>query len=236
MKKRDPGMILFSMFLFLGIVITLQFRSVLIKNEQISEEKLTTEKLKQQIIAEQARGEALKNEITNLERQKKWHIEESEVINEDLKAELEGIKLIAGLTAVKGPGVTIKMNDAPHVKNINPNLLIIHDRDIVEVLNELKKAGAQAISVNGQRIISTSEQVCTGPTVRINKSRYAVPYIIKAIGEPEKLVKELENSSIVSILRTFNIKVEIVKEKEIIIPAYNHSIDNLITGLEVVNE
>ena len=68
-----------------------------------------------------------------------------------------------------------------------PSWFIIHDYDIRTILNELKTAGAQAIAINGERVVPMSEQICVGPTIIINDNRYPVPYIIEAIGEPDGL-------------------------------------------------
>ena len=65
-------------------------------------------------------------------------------------------------------------------------MYIIHDEDLLRVLNELCAAGAEAISINDQRIVATTEVRCAGPTVSVNNVRSAPPYVIKAIGNPKK--------------------------------------------------
>ena len=87
----------------------------------------------------------------------------------ELKKKWESIKIKAGLTEVKGEGIVIILNDSTLKTNENIMLSIIHDSDLLVILNELKKAGSQAIAVNGERVIAKSVQICNGPTIRINK-------------------------------------------------------------------
>ncbi|HEX2926870.1 MAG TPA: DUF881 domain-containing protein, partial [Ruminiclostridium sp.] len=98
---------------------------------------------------------------------------------------------------------------------------------------ELKMAGAQALSVNGERIISTSEQVCAGPQIFINNNRYPVPYEIKAIGDPDKLEKNISESETMASLLECRIRVSITKSRELTISRYIGDISKLISALEV---
>lgn len=103
------------------------------------------------------------------------------------------MKLMAGTTDVEGEGIEILLDDSNIAKKSgeNPNLYIIHDEDLLRVLNELRAAGAEAISVNDQRIVAMSEIRCAGPTISVNNVRSAPPYVIKAIGAPKTLSSAL---------------------------------------------
>ena len=70
----------------------------------------------------------------------------------------ERLQLLAGTTAVEGAGIEVVLDDSaiPKKANENPNLYIIHDEDLLRVLNELRAAGAEAISLNDQRIVAMS--------------------------------------------------------------------------------
>ena len=118
-------------------------------------------------------------------------------------------QLLAGLTPVQGPGIIVTLNDsqklAPHIPAgfAPPNL--IHDTDIAAVVNELKAAGAEAISVNGQRLVATSAIRCVGPTIFINYTPQAPPFVIKAIGDSKALQTAMElPSSITKQIRTYD--------------------------------
>lgn len=237
MQNTEKRIILFTIFLILGIAISMQFRSILYANRQKAASQIAFSEYEKMLKYEKEKGKELSNEIKKYEEEKEIYLKDfaNSMDADNLKVQLDDARLKAGLTDVKGQGVIVKLVDAPqnNKNNDNPSAFIIHDRDIVEVLNELKKAGAQALSVNGQRIIATSEQVCTGPTIRINKNRYSMPYEIKAIGDPDNMARMLENSEIVLLLREYEIKVEISKVKDLTIPKYNNKIQYLISGLEV---
>ncbi len=234
MNDKRLAPLILIIFAILGIFISVQFRSLIdIRKGNSDEGADIIRELAVMIMDERNRSVELKASIKQIEAKKNDYIETTE-INEDIKEELNKTRLAAGMITVSGPGVTIRLNDALPDSDINPNFLIIHDSDMAEILNEANKAGAQAVSINGQRIISTSEMVCTGPTIRINKSRYAVPYVINIIGDKEKLFSELEKSRIVLMLRKYKITVEIKKENELILPAYEYDAGSLVTGLEAL--
>ena len=115
---------------------------------------------------------------------------------------------------------------------------IIHDHDIRTILNDLKKAGAQAIAINGERVVPMSEQICAGPTILINGNRYPVPYVIEAIGDPYALYEAMDISYKVAELREFNIQVDIKKAESIRISKFSGTdkLDRYISGLEVVGK
>lgn len=242
MRDKNYSGILFVIFLIFGLALALQYRTTLDSNRQREASVIGIDDLRQQLDGEIAAGKELRQAIDLLEKENESYLKAA-VENKDssylklLKDRLDEIKIMAGLTEVKGTGVTIKLDDAPARKNVNPNLLIIHDTDIVRILNELKKAGAQAISINGERIIGTSEQVCAGPTIKINESRYAVPYIINAIGNTDIMYEALNKSDTVALMIRDSIKVEITKMKNLTVSKYNiRDINNLTSGLEVVGK
>ena len=104
---------------------------------------------------------------------------------------------------MKGPGIIVTLNDSklPYPKDMPPGVLpgmapenIIHDTDINQTVNELKTAGAEAISVNDQRLVATSPVRCAGPTVYVNNTMAAPPFVIKAIGDAKTLQAALNIS------------------------------------------
>lgn len=146
---------------------------------------------------------------------------------EVLDKELNQAEVLLGKKALKGEGVNIYLNDSPlePTENLKLSDLIVHDMDILELVNELNLAGAEAISVNDQRIISTSEIKCVGPVVRINGQKVAAPYNIKAIGNSDDIYEVInEQDSKVNHLRQRTIQVEITKSGEVVVPAYNQEI------------
>lgn len=103
-------------------------------------------------------------------------LKESTNKQETLSKDIENIKMGAGVLAMQGAGIIViddSKNNRKPVKNLN--LYLIHDDDILKVINELRAAGAEGISINEQRLIATSEIRCAGPTLSVNNTRYSPP-------------------------------------------------------------
>lgn len=135
----------------------------------------------------------------------------------------EQLKLRAGLTNVKGKGVSVTIEDssAPIQSGENPNLYIIHDEDILRVVNELRAGGAEAIAINDQRLIGTSEIRCSGPTITVNGKVFGAPFIVTAIGDPDTLNSALTlRGGVVDSLKHWDIKVTVKKEQSVAVPAF----------------
>lgn len=241
MHKRESRIILTVILFILGIALALQFKSTLYARDQSRSDALNAENLMAQLLSEQEELKELKaavdENLTLRDNLIKEYVEEEK--DYQLSRDLDKIKLVAGLIDVKGPGITIKLDDAP-VRQ--PDTLIswqiIHDNDIKIILNELKKAGAQAISINGERVMPMSEQVCAGPTILINGNRYPVPYIISVIGDPDLLYESMSRSERIAEMMQFKIRVDITKSREILIPKYSGSanLERQISGLEAVEK
>lgn len=233
---------LFMTALILGMVVTMQIRTIASFNKQKKDENIKIEVLKNELLSEKEAIEEIQEKIRTYEDERENYLKTLIEGNEDesmkkTKDELDKVRLKSGLVDVKGPGIVIKMNDAPsNSKNFSPETLLIHDNDVHKILNDLKKAGAQAISINGERIIATSEQICAGPTIRINNRRYAVPYEIKAIGDTNMLFEGIIESPTVVLMEQVGIQISIEKKNEIEIPSYSYGINKLIKGLEVFEE
>lgn len=236
MYKNKNKYILLVIFLILGIALAIQFKSTLYTKKLNASSTMNIDKLIEQLASEQKETDAIKAVIDENMKLKeefiKTYIEQKQDDTLDLQ---DWIK--AGLTDMKGPGIIIKLDDAPARQPDTPvNWLIIHDQDIKIILNELKKAGAQAIAINGERVVPMSEQVCAGPTILINSNRYSVPYIIDVIGDPDILYDSISNCERIAEMIDYKIRVEISKSKELLIPKFSgaDNIDTLISGLEVV--
>ncbi len=242
MPIKDKRAVFMIIFMLLGFIVALQFRSTLKFTSQKPTSVYKIEELQKQVEEEKKAGELLKAQIAENEKNMDEYLKAAvNSKNDNYLSEqfnyLERLKLRAGLVDVKGAGVVVKLDDAPVRTNENPNVLIIHDSDIIAVVNELKKAGAQAISINGERLIATSEQVCAGPTVRINMNRYAAPFVISAIGDADLLYESVKKSEPVAYMIKDHIRVDIEKLKEVTVPKYNPKDDSKLEkmnfGLEV---
>lgn len=225
-------------FILFGLLTTLQFRSILHNNKDKTSIEYEIEKYMKELDAEIAAGKKLREEIDFNRKKKESILKTSSNDNNDgqLVDLWDTAKLYAGLTDVKGDGVVLTLNDAKEKNPIEVNWGLFHSSEIDEVLNELKKGGAQAISINNERVISTTEIVCAGPTIRVNRNRYAVPFEIKAIGDPKRLYDTFNESAILASLKWLDRRVEIKVVKNIEIPRYNGNIANVIKGMEVVSQ
>lgn len=145
-----------------------------------------------------------------------------------LKGELMTSRIEAGLSGVTGPGIEVTLNDSNMAVQPggDPNLYVLHDEDVLKVLNELKAAGAEALAINNQRIIATSEIRCIGPTILTNKNqRLAPPFIITAIGNQDNMINSLKmRSGVIEALQYWGIQVSVKKISRVAIPAYTGGI------------
>lgn len=146
---------------------------------------------------------------------------------QDLSQELERNKALAGLIALRGPGVEVILNDStrrvvPSV--VNPELYLVHDYDVRDVVNLLWAAGSEAISVNGERIVATTSIYCVGSTIMVNDTRIAPPYIIRAIGPGDYQSALLKSPAFLSDLRSrvssYGLELKVAQLGELLIPAY----------------
>jgi|BioPla2DNA2_1021312.scaffolds.fasta_scaffold00558_9 uncharacterized protein YlxW (UPF0749 family) len=153
-------------------------------------------------------------------------------IIESMKEELARNERLIGIEAVEGKGVSITIDDSMelHLNNqlsdMEINSRIVHNTDIIELLYQLNIAGAEAISVNGMRIMSNSEVVCEGPFILINDVKLTAPFYIDAIGNSESIKEYLYGqethigilSNLTSPFR--NLYVDFNMEDKVKIPAY----------------
>ena len=133
------------------------------------------------------------------------------------------LRMRAGLTALTGQGVIVRLDDSTVKAKAgeNPNLYLIHDDDLLKVINELRAAGAEAISVNGQRLLGTSEIRCAGPTLSVNNVRSAPPFEVRAIGDADSLEQALKmRGGVAETLKVWGIQLEIQKTSDVYIPPY----------------
>ena len=133
------------------------------------------------------------------------------------------LKLQACLLPLEGPGIIIKMDDSNKLASSgeNPNLYLIHDDDLLRVINELRAAGAEAISINGQRLIDTSEIRCAGPTLSVNNVRSSAPFEIHAIGEKNTLEKAIKmRGGVEDTLKVWGIQLEVETSDSVYVPPY----------------
>jgi uncharacterized protein YlxW (UPF0749 family) len=146
------------------------------------------------------------------------------------KAEAE--RQAAGFTALHGPGVTIKLNDAPQragarAADARADDLVVHQSDVQAVVNALWAGGAEAMSIMGVRVLSTSAVRCVGNTLFLHGRVYSPPFTITAIGDPEAMRRALGASPGVQLFKDavehYQLGYQETVEKDVTVPAFDGS-------------
>ena len=196
----------------LGFMLAVQFRTTQDSKSSVSYQRV--EELSQRLLQTEKERDGLLSEVNRLKTTSG---------QEAQSQELADLKMGAGVVPAEGPGVTITIDDSKTKSKAgeNPNLYLIHDDDLLKVINELKAAGAEAISINEQRLIATSEIRCAGPTLSVNNIRSAPPYEIKAIGDAKNLENALKmRGGVVETLQVWGIQINVKPDVNVHVPAY----------------
>ena len=152
-----------------------------------------------------------------------------------LQAEVDALEDPAGLTARRGPGVTVTLSDAPEelvdATTGDKNLLVVHQQDIQAVVNAMWKGGAAAVVLQGQRVVTTTGIKCEGNSVVIQGVPYPQPYVIEAVGDVGDLTSSIADDDYLQVYReqsddpTIDVGWELELEDEITAPAYDGLLD-----------
>jgi uncharacterized protein YlxW (UPF0749 family) len=147
-------------------------------------------------------------------------------------AQLAQRSMQAGLRPVAGPAVTVTLNDAPAdvaPEGVDADLLVVHQQDIQAIVNLLWAGGAEAMTIQGQRVISTTGIKCVGNVVILHGVPYAPPYKIRAIGNQLRMQRVLETSEFVRIYQQyvdrFRLGYDVETEARLRFPAYTGALD-----------
>ncbi len=228
MQKKGGILVILALAILIGLILSIQMNTSdayvqggLITMAQANE-------LERQLKEVRNEKESIMAEYLELEQRLKEIEEQS--LSEDafLQAamkDLERYRMGSGVLDVQGPGVVITVDD-PIPTEENPgdgySTIMIRSDLLLSVVNRLKDAGAEAISINGQRIIARTEISLAGDNVNINTVPTAPPYTIKAIGNPETMEGTLNiRYGIVETMRSYGLQVSIAKQEDIEIPRYS---------------
>ncbi len=230
--------ITFVLFLIFGLLINLQFKGIIMAEPN---DTASAKELAAQLELEKNENAKLLEQLASIEAEREtlWvnigdNLNNHE-INELLK-QRDYEYLRAGLVSVTGSGIVITMEDAPSKGELDIEEYIIHDNNVNDIIDELKANGAQAISVNGERVVLNTKPVCAGPTIIVNESRYPPPYVIQAIGDPNILYDAIEGMPQVAFMRLTDIRIVVEKQEDIIVNRFRmySTLEKLLNGLEVV--
>jgi uncharacterized protein YlxW (UPF0749 family) len=142
-------------------------------------------------------------------------------------------KLAAGFTAVHGPGVVVILDDAPRRPDgslppgARPDDVVVHQQDVQSVVNALWAGGAEAMVIMDVRVISTSAVRCVGNTLLLHGQVFSPPFVIKAIGNADRMTGALNADAGVTLFRdaasAFGLGYTVRREGDIVAPAHVES-------------
>ena len=224
LNKKMSSVVLGIMCFALTLGICVQIKTVKSSNSTVGN-SYQENNLRAEVLKYKERYDNKYKELERVEKELEKERQNSTKNNSNLEEKekeiIKGNKML-GLTEVTGPGVIITLSDSKKDASsvLNPNMLLVHDVDILGVVNELKNAGAEAISINEQRIVPTTSISCGGNIIDINSEKVGAPFVIKAIGLPEQLAGLSRPGGYLEILEAASIGVELKKSNNITIPKY----------------
>lgn len=225
-NKKKISLVLGTMCFALTAGICIQIKTVKNINSTVSQ-SYEENNLRAEVLKYKEKYDNLLKETEKVDSELQQQIEKATENNSELEEAKnkinDGNKTI-GLAEVTGPGVIITVADSDIDSNkvLDSSDLLVHDSDILKIVNELKNAGAEAISINGQRVILTTSIICGGNIININGERIGSPFEIKAIGSPEALANLSRPDGCLSLLQQRGVKVSTPKKSNsITIPKYS---------------
>jgi uncharacterized protein YlxW (UPF0749 family) len=229
MQNKVGMVVIFVLALLIGLLIAIQLNTADISDKGGLVPIMQANALERQLKEVRNEKELILIEYYDLEKRLKEIEEQS--LSEDAflkaaKQDLERYRMASGVLDVKGPGVIITVDDPiPTEENPGDGYSVIMARSdlLLSLVNKLKDAGAEAISINGQRIIAKTEISLAGNNVNINAIPTAPPYTIKAIGDSDTIEGTITiRFGILEEMRNYyGLQISLAKQEEIEIPRYN---------------
>jgi uncharacterized protein YlxW (UPF0749 family) len=143
-------------------------------------------------------------------------------------------KQVAGLTALHGTGLRVTLNDAPRRPDgslppgAQPDDVVVHQQDVQSVVNALWAGGAEAMTIMGIRVISTSAVRCVGNTLLLHGHVYSPPFVIEAIGNPSTMRAALDADPGVRAFQyasyAFGLGYQVESAADVTAPAFDGSV------------
>ncbi|MGO1470039.1 MAG: DUF881 domain-containing protein [Tissierella sp.] len=225
MKKKSERLALVLVSVILGLILSIQFRTV---NKSVGEGVLPTQRA-QELASElkkvQDERDTQMNRIEELESQIKKH-EKDEIDKsshaESLYEDAMKYRTLAGYVDLEGPGIILEINDPPGDTQYSDGYGVVDQLDLIlQIVSILNAADAEAISINDQRYTSFTEIVRAGDHIEINGVSTNSPLVIKAIGNPNTLESALAiKRGVVWQLKNYNYMTLLTQDKNIVIPKY----------------
>ncbi len=197
MKDKKIGISLGIVCFILALALTLQIRTMTIENSIVSQ-TFANDELKDNLLQWKEKYEKAVEQLDSSNKELDV-IRKSASTNasnaEQKTAKIKENNMLLGLTNVEGEGVVVELADGKSSSLVlDASNLLIHDGNLREIVNELSNAGAEAIEINGQRIVNSTYITCAGNVILVNGEKISSPCTIKAIGQQERIVRSSRKS------------------------------------------
>lgn len=200
--------------IILGVMLAWQYKSILNNSKKDSNQNVRLESVKDELLVQKENNEYLRKRNEELQKRISEYENSQGNLNQlekNLESELERVRLIAGLSEVEGAGLIIKLE---YIGKDG-----VRENAVLRLINELKASEAQAISIEGERIVAMSEIKKAGDYIVVNGKQMVSPFTIKAIADPKKLENSLNMlGGIVEELQVYEMKVTMERKDSITIP------------------
>ncbi|MBA3468781.1 MAG: DUF881 domain-containing protein [Herpetosiphonaceae bacterium] len=177
-----------------------------------------------------ARQQSLNSDLTRL-REEQGVLQRKATENqgnlEEIRTQIDAQNQLAGLSALRGPGVVVTLDDSTSSlpsDAVDVNRYIVHQQQLVTLVGVLWNTGAEAISINEQRVTDQTSIYCVGSTIIINQELLAPPFTIRAIGDPASLESAAITSPLLADLwsrqREYGVVINVKQKNQVQVPAY----------------
>ena len=228
MNKKVISLTIGAICFILVLAIVIQVKTIKNTNSIVNYTLSNNNDLRDDLLRWKEKYDSVNTEVTKAEKK----LEETrqlaiQISPDSIKKEQElNINNTAlGLTDVSGQGVIVTLKDNQGVTNENIGITddirsyLVHDANLREIVRKLKISGAEAISINDERIVNDTSIICSGNVIRVNDKKVSSPFEIKAIGSPELLYGNLDET--ITRLNNSGIIVDIKKQDNVKINKYD---------------
>ena len=202
--------------ILLGVMLAWQFRSINYNQSMNALQYKRLDELKDDLIKLQQQKTELQERLKELEKENQTYetVQAGDsAAAQQIKDSLAKARMFAGLVDVKGKGIVVTLDNNEYIP--------VEDIDILNIVNELRASGAQAIAVNDERIVAMSEIRAAGRYIMVNGSQLTPPYTIKAISDPANLDRSLRLlGGVLEPLEDLQLKVDLKQSDDIVIPKF----------------
>ena len=228
MNKKVISLTIGAICFILVLAIVIQVKTIKNTNSIVNYTLSNNNDLRDDLLRWKEKYDSVNTEVTKaekkLEETRQLAIQNSpDSIKKEQELNINNTAL--GLTDVSGQGVIVTLKDNQGVTNENIGITddirsyLVHDANLREIVRKLKISGAEAISINDERIVNDTSIICSGNVIRVNDKKVSSPFEIKAIGSPELLYGNLDDT--ITRINNSGILVDIKKQDNVKINKYD---------------